>query len=63
MSAAQPTSGEMADYMLDLYGTCANGSSWCYHSGGCLKTGPRGRACPYWRPAGWKTQEEIARPK
>ncbi len=59
MSAANPTAAEIEDYLADEYGRCAKGSAWCYHGGGCLKTGWKGRGCPNWIPMGWKTFADI----
>jgi hypothetical protein len=63
MSYLNPTSGELEEYLADLYGTCSRGDD-CYHGknsngkdNGCLKQGWRGRACPYWQPA---TEDQIA---
>jgi len=56
---------DLADYLLDHYGTCVRGPD-CYwgvdrHSkfDGCLKTGWKGRGCPHWRPLGATTYAEL----
>lgn len=57
---------DVADYLLDNYGTCSRGAD-CYWGhdtmgryDGCLKTGWIGRACPHWKPIGATTLEELA---
>ena len=47
-----PTPG----YFLDMYGTCSLGPK-CL----CLKPehGWYGRHCPQWKPAGWRSHEDM----
>lgn len=56
---------DLADYLLDNYGTCDRGSD-CYwgkdlagRDDGCLKTGWRGRACPHWQTVGATNLDEL----
>lgn len=46
---------ELAEYMLDNYGTCTRGADCS-----CLRLEWLGRACVHWRPAGVKSFDELA---
>ena len=68
MSYLNPTEKELRDYLLDEYGICIrpagpNDRNDCFwgkdargNDDGCLKTGWKGSACPYWKPLG---EDEI----
>lgn len=59
---------DLADYLLDNYGTCARETD-CYWGkdergewNGCHRTGWRGRQCKHWKPLGATSLEELATP-
>lgn len=49
---------DIADYMLDHYGTCDLGRG-CYWKPGCLRTEWLGRGCKHWHPLGVTSMEEL----
>ena len=56
---------DLVDYITDNYGTCDRGAD-CYHGkdaagrfNGCLRTGWKGKACPYWHPTKATSFEDL----
>jgi hypothetical protein len=63
VSYLTPTKQELLEYLRNEYGSCTrplgpNDRNDCFwgknaqgYDDGCLKTGWKGAACPYWQPA------------
>ena len=46
---------DVANYILDNYGTCKRGANLCF----CMKHGWKGQACESWIPLGVKTLDQL----